>query len=105
MAAADKKPSLLFWKWDKEETDSRMASLYVITCVKAYKNLIFAGCDNGFLQVFDIVTGKLLCSRQLHLQAINFIETDGSLIVSAGADRFIKLWILSRYFQSTHQLD
>ena len=98
VAAADKKPSLIFWKFDKEETDSRAASLYIITCLKYRKGLIFAGCDNGFLQVFDPGTGKLLCSRQLHLQHISFIETssDGGMIITASTDRFIKVWILSR---------
>ncbi len=98
MCAADKKPSMLFWKWDKEETDSRAASLYIVTCLKSCKNLLFAGCDNGFMQIFDSVTGKLLCSRQLHLQPVTYIETDldGSMIVTAGADRFIKVWLLSR---------
>ncbi len=110
--AADKKPSILFWNWDKEEVAGRTSSLYVISCLRCSPNkgLLFVGCipprkfdypvgDNGFLQIFEANTGKLLASRQLHLQSITHVEmsVDSGMVVTVSLDRFIKVWLTSRH--------
>ena len=50
------------------------------------------------MQIYETSTGKLLCSRQLHLQSITHIELspDASVLVTASTDRFIKVWITGR---------
>lgn len=54
--------------------------------------------ERGILQVFDQRTGKLLCSKGLHISAILFIEVsdEAGTVITAGGDYTMKLWVLSR---------
>ena len=55
--------------------------------------IITAGRNDGVLAVHDMRTNKLVSQERAHKGAINYLGTTGSsIIVSAAADKSVKMW-------------
>ena len=60
--------------------------------IAQYKNTIWAGLSNGYLQIYDLQTRKQLYETKAHAGAINAFLVHGDIVYCASSDWTITQW-------------
>ena len=97
---------------EKWETHSRVVSFEHTPEALAYwKDIVAVGLSSGEIMVLDVVTGSrksVLSEHKDSVKSLSF-SSDGTLLVSGGRDKAIKLWDIQtggvmKTFNSTHRV-
>ena len=80
---------------DKWEKNSRVVSLdHTPETLAHWKDIVAVGLSSGDIVVLDVVTGSRISALSGHTKSVASLSfsSDGTLLVSGGRDKTIKLW-------------